>query len=144
MLEIFETLKSQSEWGECGLFEAMDDLMEWARVDHDWDTEAWPDGRIVCAECVLTKDDDPVGMGRVIWDSQIEDSLPRIAHICVTPAYRTDFVIESIEAALIESYAEQPIGGDLVKRLDGSALDLADPAGPLQSGQPGAAQLRMI
>ncbi len=72
MLEIFETLKSQSEWGETGLFEAMDDLMDWARVDHDWDDGDWPDGRVVCAECVLTLHDDVVGMGRVLWDSHDE------------------------------------------------------------------------
>jgi hypothetical protein len=144
MLEIFETLKSQSEWGECGLFEAMDDLMEWARVDHDWNDGDWPDGRVVCAECVLTKDDDPVGMGRVIWDSHVEDSLPRVAHLCVTPSYRTDFVIESIEAALIEAYATQPIGGELVKLLNGTSVDLADPANALLPGQAGPVQLRMI
>ena len=30
MLEIFETLKSQADWGETGLFEAMEDLLEWS------------------------------------------------------------------------------------------------------------------
>jgi hypothetical protein len=144
MLEIFETLKSQSEWGETGLFEAMDDLMEWARVDGDWDDGPWPDGRVVCAECVLTLGDDVVGMGRVIWDSHVEESCPRIAHLCVTPAYRTDFVIDSLQATLIEAYALQPIGGDLVKRLDGATVDLADPAGAMISGQVSPMQLRMI
>lgn len=144
MLEIFETLNAQSEWGETGLFEAMDDLMQWARVDHDWDDGTWPEGRVVCAECVLTLDDDLVGMGRVIWDSHVEDCLPRITHLCVTPAFRTDFVIDSIETTLIESYAIQPIGGDLVKRLDGQVLDLAEPTNLQMPGQIGPTQLRMI
>lgn len=144
MLEIFETLKSQSEWGETGLFEAMDDLMQWARVDSDWDDGAWPDGRVVCAECVLTLQDDVVGMGRVIWDSHVEDCLPRVTHLCVTPSHRSEFVIESLEASLIEAYALQPVGGDLLRRRDGSTMDLADPAAAMTSGLASPAQLRMI
>lgn len=144
MLEIFETLKSQCDWEGSSLFNDMDDLMQWARVDHDNDDGEWPDGRVVCAECVLTLDEDVVGMGRVIWDSHLEDSVPRVAHICVTPAYRTDFVIDSMEAALIEAYALEPIGGEFVRMLGGRELDLTERARAYLSGLTGHADPRMI
>ncbi len=67
-----------------------------------------------------------------------------MTHVCVSPSYRTDFVIDSLQSTLIESYALQPIGGDLVKQMDGSTVDLEDQTRAVVSGQTGFAQLRMI
>lgn len=144
MLEIHETLKTQADWEGSSLFNDMDDLMQWARIDHDWDEDGWPDGRVVCAECVLTDGEDVVGMGRVIWDSHVEDSPPRIAHLCLTPAQRTDFVIESLESVLVESYAQEPIGGELVRLHSGRDLDLTERARTQLAGLPGHVDPRMI
>lgn len=145
MLEIHETLKNQGDWDESGLFSAMDDLMQWARIDHDnEDPGDWPDGRVVCAECVLTDGVDVIGMGRVLWDSHIEDSLPRVAHLCLTPAQRTPFVLDSMESVLIDSYALDPIGGELLRSHAGRTLDLTERTRAEVSGRVGLADPRMI
>ena len=144
MLEIFETLKSQADWGETGLFEAMEDLLEWSCVDARPDHGPWPDGRVVCAECVLAKGDDVVGMARLLWDSHIEDSLPRVAHLCLTPTYHTDFVIESLETVLAESYAAEPIAGDHIRLSNGRVLDLLGNTRAQTRGQVGQLAPRVI
>ncbi|THD75652.1 hypothetical protein E7681_04140 [Thalassobius vesicularis] len=144
MLEIHETLKSQAEWDNSSLFNDMDDLMQWARVDYDGDEGDWPDGRVVCAECVVTEGEDVVGMGRILWDSHIDDALPRVAHLCLTPAHRTDFVLESVETVLVEAYAMDPIGGEVVRLSDGTQIDLAEQAQDQLAALIGLAEPRMI
>ncbi|WP_319826400.1 hypothetical protein [Thalassovita sp.] len=144
MLEIHETLKTQQDWEDSGLFSAMDDLMQWARVDEQGLDDTWPGGRIVCAECVVMDDGEPVGMGRVIWDSHLEDSLPVVTHLCLTPAHRTDFVLGTLESVLVDAYAADPIGGDLLRVSNGCEVDLAERARAYLSALLGQADPRMI
>lgn len=144
MLEIHETLKSQAEWDGSSLFNDMDDLMQWARVDGDEDGDGWPDGRVVCAECVVTEGEDVVGLGRILWDSHLEDSVPRVSHLCLTPAHRSDFVFDSLELALVDLYAQDPIAGDFVRLSNGAELDVGERARDRLSALVGLAEPRMI
>ena len=146
MLEIHETLNSCNEWDNNALFEAMDDLLESARIDFDGQNHFrdWPAGRVLCAECIVADGSDVVGLARIIWDSHVEDAVPQVAHVCVSPGYRNSFVIDSLETELIESYAMNPVGGERVRNLKGRDVDLAERARAHLSSMMGMADPRMI
>ena len=127
MIEIHDTLRNEYGWDIVAVHAAVDEVMDSSRLSYPYlGDDDWSQGRILYSECVVTDGDEVVGAGRLIWDSEKENALPRIQDFCLLRAYRSEFVISSMISALIDGYAEDASGGTTVLAHDGSEIDISE------------------
>lgn len=118
MLEIRRTTDFQPD------ITALETVIDTARLRPSDETEDWPDERLVMSECVVLDAGRVVGFGRMIWDAHL-DALPRIYDLCLLPAHRDPFVLDTLEQELIDEYAYAAEGGDMVIGRDGRHIDIS-------------------
>ena len=144
MLEIHETLSGDLGWDDVSLYAVVDDLLWSDRLGVTPADEIWPDGRILYAECVVSDGGEVVGLGRLVWDMHIEGAVPTIHDLCLRPKYRTPFVIDTMESVLIDYYAEEAAGGEMVLGHDGREIDISERVERLRDLALGYAEQRVI
>ncbi|MFY0679412.1 MAG: hypothetical protein JXR13_02450 [Thalassovita sp.] len=145
MIEIHETLRGDHGWDIVALHQAMDDLMDGARLSYPYlGDDNWSEGRILYSECIVTDEDEIVGTGRLIWDAHRPDALPRIQDLSLLRAYRSRFMIETMVSVLIDGYAQDAEGGFLVLAHDGRELDISERVERLRHIASGAFEPRVI
>ena len=118
MLEIRRTTDFQPD------ITALEMVIDTARLREADETEDWPDDRLVMAECVVLSDGHVVGFGRMIWDAHL-DAIPRIFDLCLLPAHRNGFVLDTLEQELIDEYAFAAEAGDVVIGRHGDEVDIS-------------------
>lgn len=145
MIEIHETLRGDHGWDIVALHQAMDDLMDGARLSYPYlGDDNWGEGRILYSECIVTDGDEIVGTGRLVWDAHRDNALPRIQDLALLRAYRSRFMIEAMLSVLIDGYAEEAEGGCLVLAHDGSELDISERVERLRHIAQGVIEPRVI
>ncbi|NIY80226.1 MULTISPECIES: GNAT family N-acetyltransferase [unclassified Celeribacter] len=104
MLEILHAIGPQS-WVSAGnpleRREAIQELFFDHPVCPDDTAEDWPEDRELYAEMVVVKGESLVGTAMLVVDPDREDRPARIWGMGVLPEFRTDFVIRTLEEALI-------------------------------------------
>ncbi len=127
MIEIHDTLRNEYGWDIVAVHSAVDEVMETSRLSYPYlGDDNWTEDRILYSECIVTDGDEVVGAGRLIWDAERENALPRIQDFCLLRAYRSEFVISSMISVLIDGYAEGAEGGTTVLAHDGSEIDISE------------------
>lgn len=104
MLEILHAIGPQS-WVSVGdpleRREAMQELFFDHPVCPDDTAEDWPEDRELYAEMVVVQGERLVGTAMLVVDPEREDRPARIWGMGILPEFRTDFVIRTLEEALI-------------------------------------------
>jgi len=65
--------------------------------------EDWPDDRQLYAEMVVVEGERLIGTAMLVVDPEREDRPARIWGMGVLPAFRTDFIIQTLEETLIRA-----------------------------------------
>lgn len=145
MIEIHDTLRADHGWDIVAIHTAVDDVMETARLSYPYlGDDDWSQGRILYSECIVTDGDEVVGAGRLIWDAEKDNALPRIQDFCLLRAYRSEFVISSMISVLIDGYAEDASGGTTILAYDGSEIDISERVERLRDIAAGQFEPRVI
>ena len=80
--------------------------------------EDWPEGRALHAEMVVVSGDKLVGTGMLVVDRDRADCPARIWGMAFDPQYRTDFLVFSLEEALLKDGAFE-IDHEFIEGADG-------------------------
>ncbi|GAA6189259.1 GNAT family N-acetyltransferase [Litorivita sp. NS0012-18] len=136
MLELCDTMNLQGA-GPVGMdgaamYDAVHDLIEEARLRPSEAEETWTEERCLFSECALMDGDELVGFGRLVWDPDIDGALPRIFDLAVRRAYRSRFIIDAIQAELIEQYAYLAEAGEEILTYEGKRIDISPVAARLR------------
>ncbi|WP_323785159.1 hypothetical protein [Thalassovita sp.] len=145
MLEIHDTLQGDHGWDIVAVHMAVDEVMESSRLSYPYlGDDDWSAGRILYSECIVTDGDEVVGAGRLIWDAERDNAIPRIQDFCLMRAYRSSFVVDSMISALIDGYAEDAAGGTTILSHDGQEIDISERVERLRDIAAGQFEPRVI
>ncbi len=94
--------------------------------------ETWTEERCLFSECALMDGEELVGFGRLVWDQDVAGALPKIYDLALRRAYRSAFLIDAIQAELIEQYAYLAEAGEEILTHDGRRVDISPVAARLR------------
>lgn len=83
--------------------------------------EDWPEQRVLHSEMVVVSGDTLVATAMLVVDSERAEGPARIWGMGVLPAYRTDFLVQTLEEALLRDGAVD-IEHDLIEGSDGRLI----------------------
>ncbi|WP_417248012.1 hypothetical protein [Celeribacter sp.] len=100
---------------------AMEDLFYAHPECADQLGEDWPEDRVLHSELVIVEGDTLVATGMLVVDRDRAEGPARIWGMGILPAYRTDFLVKSLEEALLRDGAVD-IEHDVIEGSDGRMI----------------------
>ncbi|WP_417241507.1 hypothetical protein [Celeribacter sp.] len=124
MLELHKAIGPDS-WVSGGRAIARREAMQDLFFDHperpEQTDEDWPDDRCLHSEMVITDGDKLVATAMLVVDENRGDCPARIWGMGILPSYRTEFIVQSLEEALLRDGAFE-IDQDFIEGADGRLI----------------------